>query len=116
MSEVIGAWKVHCSRGPRIIRRGSQWHDMLTGSTWEVVEPTGTRTYSPSGLGGTPEFWCKPVGELTEAAKLWPAREDGCVEFCGDSIAAGLLDSAGVDASAPRTAPPVGPSRNAKAE
>jgi hypothetical protein len=99
MTEVIGAWKVHCSLGPRMVRRGSQWRDMLTGTTWEVVEPTGSRIYSPSGFGGTMSFWCKPVGKLTEAAKLWPAREDGCVDFCGDSIAAGLIKPSDVKAS-----------------
>jgi hypothetical protein len=92
MTDVIGRWTIYCSRGMRVITRGSQWRDTLTASTWEVVGPSGNSIYSPSGFGGTMGFWCRPVGELSEAAKLWPAREDGCVEFCGDSIAAGLID------------------------
>jgi hypothetical protein len=90
--------KVHCSKGERTLRAGMQWRDGLYGSTWEVLEPKGGRIYSPSGFGGTPTFWCKPVGELPEGAKRWleHAREDGCVSFCGDSIAAGLIDPCGV--------------------
>lgn len=81
------------SGGRRSIAHGARWRDGLTGSTWEVVEPTGEATYSPSGLGGTRCFWCKPVGEISGDAKHWfkDARADGCVSFCGDSIAAGLL-------------------------
>ena len=87
-------WLVSYSGGQQTIRVGSQWHQWLTDSTWEVVEPAG-RSFSPSGLGGCLDFWCKPVGELRdEQARRWVrdyARADGCVEFCGDSIAAGLI-------------------------
>jgi len=69
-----------------------RWYDRMTGSTWEVVEPAGTRIYSPSGLGGTPNFLCRCV-EWTPEAERWKeqAREDGCIVFCGDSIASMLL-------------------------
>lgn len=90
-------WVVSFSGGQRTIRVGSRWHQYLTDSTWEVVEPAG-RSYSPSGFGGCRDFWCKPVGELRDQQAIgWVrdyARADGCVEFCGDSIAAGLIESA----------------------
>lgn len=86
---------VACSRGLREVSAGMQWQDLLTRSTWEVVELKGERIYSPSGLVGTPTFWCKPVGELPKEAQRWleDAREDGCVAFCGDSIAAMLIET-----------------------
>lgn len=86
--------KVACSKGERDVVAGMHWRDLLTGSTWQVVGPTGDGIYSPSGLGGTPTFWCRPVGEVPGPARRWleDAREDGCVAFCGDSIAAMLID------------------------
>jgi hypothetical protein len=97
---VVHPWevKVHCSKGERTLRAGMRWRDGLHGSTWEVVEPEGGRIYSPSGLGGTPTFWCRPVGVLPAGAEhlLDGHREDGCVSFCGDSIAAGLIEPHGV--------------------
>jgi hypothetical protein len=105
----VKAWevRVQCSRGERTLRAGMQWRDGLHGSTWAVVEPEGGRIYSPSGLSGTPTFWCLPVGVLPEAAKhlLDGRRADGCVSFCGDSIAAGLIEPDGVAPS--RHQPPV---------
>jgi hypothetical protein len=89
---------VNCSRGSREILPGMKWRDPLTGSTWEVVEPSGERIYSPSSFGGAPCFWCRPVGdELPAAAQAWlkDARADGCISFCGDSIAASLLEAEG---------------------
>lgn len=88
------SWTVSYSGGQRELTAGMRWRDALTRTTWEIVEPTGESTYSPSGLGGTPCFWCKPVGELHAEAKRWQdnQRADGCIAFCGDSIAAGLLD------------------------
>lgn len=84
---------VACSKGQRDVQPGMRWRDLLTGSTWEVVESSGQRTYSPSGFGGALCFWCKPVGELPRDAARWLeyARADGCIEFCGDSVAAMLL-------------------------
>lgn len=95
-------WLVSFSGSKRTVRIGSRWRQYLTDSTWEVVEPAG-RSYSPSGLGGCQDFWCKPVGELRDPQACgWVrdyARADGCVEFCGDSIAAGLIDVDGVSAT-----------------
>lgn len=96
--------KVACSKGEREVLPGMQWRDMLTGSTWEVVEPTGDRIYSPSGFGGAPNFWCRCV-EWTPAAERWKAdaRDDGCIAFCGDSIASMLLTpNVGVHPQAPQ--------------
>ena len=66
------------SMGQREVLPGMHWYDRMTGSTWEVVEPAGTRIYSPSGFGGTPNFWCRCV-EWTPEAERWKeqAREDG---------------------------------------
>lgn len=84
---------VACSKGVRLVAPGMRWRDLMTGSEWEVVEPAGSRVYSPSGFGGTPEFWCRAVGDMPLHATRYAehAREDGCVAFCGDSIAAMLL-------------------------
>lgn len=84
---------VACSKGERDVQPGMRWRDLMSGSEWEVVEPAGSRIYSPSGLGGTPTFWCRAVGETPLHATRFAeyARADGCVEFCGDSIAANLL-------------------------
>jgi hypothetical protein len=83
---------VHCSMGATEVLPGMRWRDMLSGSEWQVVEPTGDAIYSPSGLGGTPCFWCRPI-TITDAAERWLewARDDGCVSFCGDSIAGALM-------------------------
>ena len=42
---------VSYSMGQREVLPGMRWRDMMTGSTWEVVELTGDRIYSPSGWG-----------------------------------------------------------------
>jgi hypothetical protein len=89
---------VQYSQGERALSAGMRWRDRLHGGTWEVIEPANGRIYSPSGFGGTPTFWCRPVGDLPESARgyLTSARPDGCVEFCGDSIAASLIGTDGV--------------------
>ncbi len=81
--------------GQREVIPGARWRDEVTGSAWEVVEHSGGRIYSPCGFGGTPIFWCRCV-DLTPAAARYQqyAREDGCVEFCGDSIAGALAEAA----------------------
>ena len=83
---------VSYSMGQREVLPGMHWRDLMTGSTWEVVEPTGGRMYSPSGFDGTLNFWCRCV-EWTPEAQRWKeqARDDGCIVFCGDSIASMLL-------------------------
>lgn len=84
---------VHCSKGPREVLPGMQFRDTLSGSVWEVVEASGERMYSPSSLGGVMGFWCKPVKDQTPESESWLAysRDDGCIEFCGDSVAAMLI-------------------------
>jgi len=74
--------------GQREVLPGMRWQDRITGIVWEVVEPTGTRSYSPFGSVGTPNFWCRCV-EPKPGIERWrdQAREDGCIPFCGDSIA-----------------------------
>jgi hypothetical protein len=63
------------------------WWD---GRTWEVAAFTDGRSYSPSGLGGTPTVLCRQIaGERDNHAHQW-ADADGLVEWCGDSVAAGL--------------------------
>lgn len=80
------------SGGTREVLPGMRWRDRMTGSTWEVMEPTGDSIYSPSGFGGTANFWCRCV-EWTAEAERWKeqARADGCIVFCGDSIASMLI-------------------------
>ncbi len=62
------------------------------GCEWEVVSFTGGRTYSPSGFGGTPIVRCRAHSELDA---FWKAYEepDGCVKWCGDSIASIIIRS-----------------------
>lgn len=62
------------------------------GSTWEVVRLKGGGMYSPSGLGGTPVFACKPIGEIPAHYKQY-LEEDGTVNMCGDSLAGALAES-----------------------
>lgn len=86
ISESIATdWKpimVACSRGQASVGHGAVWHTALDPKTeWTVLRPTGDTIYSPSGLGGTPNFLCEaPDG-----------RRD---IFCGDSIAACLMERA----------------------
>jgi len=89
---------VACSKGERLVAPGMRWRDLMTGSEWEVVEPAGSRTYSPSDFWGTPEFWCRAVGDMPLHASRYAgfARADGCVAFCGDSIAAMLIETPNV--------------------
>lgn len=80
---------VKCSKGERLVSPGMHFRDMMTGCQWEVVEPSGTTSYSPSSFVGTPGFWCRAVGKMPIHAKQ--ERADGCIVFYGDSIAAMLL-------------------------
>ena len=68
---------------------GVRWRDKLSGSEWEIVEMAEAKSIS-----GAPWFWCRPV-KMTLDAMVWRkyARGDGCVEFCGDGIAASLIDA-----------------------
>lgn len=85
----LEAWQpimVACSQGRTLVGPGAVWTEALYGTTWTVIRPTGGRSYSPSGLGGTPNFVCED--------------KDGRRDiFCGDGIAASLM-RAGLSAQA----------------
>ncbi len=82
--------KVACSSGTADIEVGTKFKD---GDTeWEVVAFTDGNNYSPSGLGGTPTIRCKPLTAPHAYWKQW-MREDGTCDWCGDSIAARVLDA-----------------------
>lgn len=80
--------KVAHALGEREVNIGDR-ATFYDGSTWEVVRLTGVGMYSPSGLGGTPTFDCKPIGDVPEHY-LKHAKPDGTVSMCGDSIAGSL--------------------------
>ena len=62
------------------------WWD---GTVWEIVAFKGDRTYSPSGFGGTPTVVVRHLhGKL--AAHMEQYMEDGCCDWCADSVGAGL--------------------------
>jgi hypothetical protein len=60
---------------------------------WEIVSFTDQRTYSPSVLGGTPVVVVKPISMEMPSWFREYANEDGTIDFCGDSVAASLLDA-----------------------
>ena len=74
--------------GTRKVRVGDRV-TFMAGDSWTVGEPSGGSIYSPSGLGGTPCFHCKPVGEMPDWARKF-VEPDGSVVMCGDSIAGAL--------------------------
>lgn len=59
---------------------------------WEVVGFPGGQSYSASNLGGTPDVRCKPINGLSGWWKRWE-ENDGTVVWCGDSVAAAMLES-----------------------
>lgn len=59
---------------------------------WEIVSFKDERTYSTSTIGGTPTVIIKPVGMKIPSYFAEYANEDGTLDFCGDSVAAALLD------------------------
>lgn len=74
------------SGGKQFVSIGDQFRDFLSPIRWEVVGWTGDRSYSPSGLGGTPSVACRPLDELTDYWKKY-LEPDGTVIWCGDSVA-----------------------------
>lgn len=77
-------FEVAYSRGYHPVSIGDKVN--LHGIDWIIGEPQSS-TYSPSGLGGTLCFPCKPVGEVPAMLEQY-IEDDGSVVFCGDSIAA----------------------------
>lgn len=81
--------KLVCSSGEIVAKIGDRFKDH--NGEWEIVSFDAGRTYSPSCLGGTPTVVLKPLGEIPSWLRQY-AREDGMMEYCGDSVAACLLD------------------------
>lgn len=78
------------ARGEEIAEIGDSfvWHD---GRTWEIVGFTNRNTYSPASLGGTPVVVVRQIaGEPDTHMQQW-ADANGHVEWCGDSVGAGLF-------------------------
>lgn len=82
--------KVAYSGGEKEVDVGTRFEDGVHHATWEVAVCLKTRTYGPSGFGGTPLFACRLVkGEMPDNWKKY-LDANGLIEFCGDSIAASL--------------------------
>ena len=77
------------SKGATEIAIGTRFQ--YGGCAWEVVAFSGA-TYSPSTLGGTPTFRCKPHGTVSKFDAQW-MEPDGTIEFCGDSVATMILQA-----------------------
>lgn len=91
------------SGGRQIVRVGARFHDRTYGGDWEVVGFTGYGGYSPSGLGGTPDVECKPLGELPEYWRKW-VKSNGNVDWCGDSVASCIARNGDVSSPPDREA------------
>lgn len=88
MSEPITSARLSFSQGQIEAHAGDRfgWWD---GTVWEIVEFKSEYTYSHSGLGGTPTVIVRHLhGELTPRMQQY--MKDGCSEWCGDSVGAGL--------------------------
>jgi hypothetical protein len=68
--------------------RHTEWVAARGLARWEVVALTGSRSFSPSGFGGTPEFWCRAAGDvpLHTTKYAQDARADGCVAFAATAL------------------------------
>lgn len=88
MGDVEEIVRLHFSQGEIDARVGDRfgwWDDTV----WEIVRFTNGRSYSPSGFGGTPTVIVRHLhGELTPHMQQY--LTDGCTEWCGDSVGAGL--------------------------
>lgn len=82
------------SRGTIDARQGDAFADLYGtagGGVWIIAGFTNQRIYSPSGLGGTPIVRCKLVQGEMPAHWGEYVDADGCVEWCGDSVASLLI-------------------------
>lgn len=86
--------KVAYSTGTEEINIGDRVQFAL-GDSWEIVRLDSEGLYSPSGLGGTPCFACKSLGERIPTQYLRYVEPDGTVIFCGDSIASAMAGKYG---------------------
>jgi hypothetical protein len=82
--------KLACTSGNILAKIGDRFTDH--NGEWEIVRFGEDRTYSPSSLGGTPIVVIKPIGAMPSWFKPYE-NDDGTVDFCGDSVAASLLDN-----------------------
>lgn len=79
-----------CSTGKITAKIGDRFLDH--SGEWEIVSFTSERTYGPSELGGTPVVVVKPLGHEMPSWFMPFENDDGTLDFCGDSVAAALLD------------------------
>lgn len=78
-----------CSTGEIVAKIGDRFKDH--SGEWEIVSFGGGFSYSPSSLGGTPNVVLRPMGPMPSWLAKY-ANADGTIDFCGDSVAASLLD------------------------
>lgn len=79
-----------CTSGEVDAQVGERFTDH--SGEWEIVRFKPETIYSPSSLGGTPIVVIKPVGRKMPSWFDQYANDDGTLDFCGDSVAAALLD------------------------
>jgi hypothetical protein len=82
--------KLRCTSGEIVAKVGDHFVDH--NGEWEIVSFKDERTYSPSEIGGTPIVVIKPVGQTMPSWFDRYANNDGTINFCGDTVAAALLD------------------------
>lgn len=82
--------ELQCNSGKIDAEVGDRFTDYR--GEWEIVAFKNERTYSPSVLGGTPIVIIKPIGMPMPSYFKEYANEDGTIDFCGDSVAAALLE------------------------
>jgi hypothetical protein len=90
LTEEHNTMELQCSSGKTNAEIGDRFTDH--SGEWEIVSFTDQRTYSPSVLGGTPVVVVKPIGMDMPSWFREYANDDGTIVFCGDSVAASLLD------------------------
>lgn len=80
-----------CSSGKTEASIGDRYTDK--DGEWEIVAFKDERTYSPSNIGGTPIVVVKPIGHPMPSWFVEYSNEDGTIDFCGDSVAAMILQN-----------------------
>lgn len=83
--------ELQCSSGKINAEIGDRFTDH--SGEWEIVSFIDQRAYSPSVLGGAAVVVVKPVSMSMPSWFQEYANEDGTIDFCGDSVAASLLDA-----------------------
>ncbi len=62
---------------------------LFDDSEWEVIAFASDRTYSPSGLGGTPIVLCRHIQGAVSRVRA-ESMVGGIARLCGDSVAQGV--------------------------